>query len=162
LRQVGEDLDQNRAESAALITVFLAIVALTTATVAVLEVESAVPQANIRSGGDAFWWALVTLATVGYGEYYPVTIPGRIAAVVLMTVGVGVFGMLASYLANLFLPRASGGDGAGELVEIKAELERLSKQMDTLQATLGDGNPAPRGDAGAEPSALEPPGPKSD
>jgi voltage-gated potassium channel len=158
LRDVGQDLDRNRAESAALITVLLAIVALTAATVAVLEFESEVPQANIRSGGDALWWALVTLATVGYGDNYPVTIPGRVAAVVLMTVGVGVFGMLASYLANLFLPTAPGDDRAGELVEVKAELERLNQQLDTLQAMLGDRNPAPPGDAEVEPSGLEAPG----
>ena len=112
LSHVGEDLDQNRAESAALITVFLAIVVLTTATIAVLEFESEVPQANIRSGGDAFWWAIVTLATVGYGDYYPVTIWGRLAAIALMTVGVGIFGVLASYLANLFLPKTPDDDGA--------------------------------------------------
>jgi voltage-gated potassium channel len=162
LRQVGQDLDENRAESAALITVLLAIVALTAATVAVLEFESEVSQANIRTGGDALWWALVTLATVGYGDNYPVTIPGRIAAVVLMTVGVGIFGMLASYLASLFLPTAPDNDGAEELVEIQAELERLSQKLDVLQAMLTDPDPAPPAGAGAELSGLEPPGSKPD
>jgi voltage-gated potassium channel len=145
LSQVGEDLDRNRAESAALITVFLAIVVLTTATVAVLEFESEVPQANIHSAGDAFWWAIVTLATVGYGDYYPVTAWGRVAAVALMTMGVGIFGVLASYLANLFLPTtpdddgASGPPGAEELAEIKAELAALNRRLDAMQAVLGDG-----------------------
>ena len=138
LSQVGEDLDQNRAESAALITVFTAIVVLTTATIAVLEFESEVPGANIRSGGDAFWWAIVTLATVGYGDYYPVTIWGRIAAVALMTVGVGIFGVLASYLANLFLPQAPDEDPTGDLGEIRAELASLNARLDAIQARLGD------------------------
>jgi voltage-gated potassium channel len=148
LSQVGEDLDQNRAESAALITVFLAIVVLTTATIAVLEFESEVPGANIRSGGDAFWWAIVTLATVGYGDYYPVTIWGRIAAVALMTVGVGIFGVLASYLANLFLPRTPEEDG--NLDEIKSELAALNRRLDAIQAKLGEGAPRHSEDTDAE------------
>jgi len=151
LSQVGEDLDQNRAESAALITVFLAIVVLTTATIAVLEFESEVPQANIRSGGDAFWWAIVTLATVGYGDYYPVTLWGRIAAVALMTMGVGIFGVLASYLANLFLPTTLDDDGVPDLAEIKAELAALNTRLDAIQAMLGDEAPPCSEDTGAKP-----------
>jgi len=151
LSQVGEDLDQNRAESAALITVFLAIVVLTTAIIAVLEFESKVPQANIRSGGDAFWWAIVTLATVGYGDYYPVTLWGRIAAVALMTMGVGIFGVLASYLANLFLPTTLDDDGVPDLAEIKAELAALNTRLDAIQAMLGDEAPPCSEDTGAKP-----------
>jgi voltage-gated potassium channel len=150
LSQVGEDLDQNRAESAALITIFLVIVVLTTANIAVLEFESEVPQANIRSAGDAFWWAIVTLATVGYGDYYPVTASGRIAAVALMTVGVSIFGVLASYLANLFLPTSMDDDGDLDLAEIKAELTALNARLDALQAVLGDGAPPRSQDSGAE------------
>lgn len=137
LSQVGEDLDQNRAQSAALIMVLLAMVVLTVATVAVLEFESAVPRANLRTPQDAFWWSIVTMATVGYGDYYPTTRWGRIAAVALMTVGVGIFGVLASYLANFFLPRTSGDDASPDLAEIKAELAALNARLDSLSTQLG-------------------------
>jgi voltage-gated potassium channel len=150
LSQVGEDLDRNRAEGAALITVFLAIVVLTTATVAVLEFESEVPQANIRSAGDAFWWAIVTLATVGYGDYYPVTLWGRVGAIALMTVGIGIFGVLASYLANLFLPQTPDDDWPEDLDEVKAELAALHRRLDAIEAMLGDGAPRRPEDTGAE------------
>ena len=152
LSQVGEDLDQNRAESAALITLFLAIAVLTTATVAVLEFESEVPQANIRSAGDAFWWAIVTLATVCYGDFYPVTAWGRVGAMALMTMGVGIFGVLASYLASLFLPSTQDDNGAGDLDEIKAELAALNERLESLQAMLADeGPPVPRDPGASEP-----------
>jgi voltage-gated potassium channel len=151
LSQVGQDLDENRAQSAALITLLLAIVVLTTATVAVLEFEAEAPQASIHSAGDAVWWAIVTLATVGYGDYYPVTTGGRIAALALMTVGVGIFGVLASYLANLFLPSTSDDDEAADLDEIKDELAALNRRLDAIQAVLGDEEPPEPEDTGGNP-----------
>ena len=46
--------------------------------------------ANIENFGDAVWWAFVTITTVGYGDFYPVTVGGRFAAVLLMCGGVAV------------------------------------------------------------------------
>lgn len=157
LSQVGENLDQNRAQGAALIMVLLAIVVLTTATVATLEFESEVPEANIRTGQDAFWWSIVTMATVGYGDFYPITTWGRAAAVALMTVGIGIFGVLASFLANLFLPKTPDDDGAPDpdedpdLAGIKAELAAVNARLDVIQVMLGDRAPPRSGDTGTEP-----------
>lgn len=156
LSQVGDDLDQNRAQAAALITLLLALVVLTTATVAALEFESEVPDSNITSAGDAFWWSIVTMATVGYGDFYPVTGAGRASAVALMTVGVGIFGVLASFLANLFLPKSpeDGDDSApasaADLAGIQDQLEAMNGRLDALQAMLGEREPEPPGSAGTE------------
>ena len=65
--------------------------------------ESAADNANIKTAGDALWWAYVTITTVGYGDRYPVTTPGRIIGVMLLTAGVGLYGVLTAYLANFFL-----------------------------------------------------------
>jgi voltage-gated potassium channel len=46
--------------------------------------------ANTRLG-DAHWWAVVTIATVGYGDYYPVTAVGRVIAVFVTLSGIGIF-----------------------------------------------------------------------
>jgi voltage-gated potassium channel len=152
LSQVGEDLDQNRAQGAALIMVLLAVVVLTMATVAVLEFESEVPEGNIQTRHDAFWWSIVTMATVGYGDFYPTTAGGRIAAIALMTVGVGIFGVLASYLANLFLYRVPEDDGAPDLAGIEAELAAVHARLNAIEGMLRDRAPPPAGDTSAEPS----------
>jgi Ion channel len=59
--------------------------------------------ANITTASDAVWYTIVTITTVGYGDKYPVTNPGRIVGVLIMVVGVGLFGVLTGFLANVFL-----------------------------------------------------------
>ncbi|MGO4536316.1 potassium channel family protein [Leifsonia sp. 2MCAF36] len=73
---------------------------------------------NIRSFGDAVWWACVTMATVGYGDYYPVTVPGRVLAVVLMIGGVAIVGTASATIVNLLNERTQAvrrTDGAARL-----------------------------------------------
>ncbi len=71
----------------AYIVVFVYFIALAT-----LQVERDAAGANILTFGDAVWWAMVTIATVGYGEVYPVTLLGRAYAVLLMFSGILVIG----------------------------------------------------------------------
>ena len=71
----------------------------------VLLVEQGAPNANIKTYHDAVWWAFVTIATVGYGDYYPVTGWGQSMAVILMFFGIGIIGVLSSYLASTFISR---------------------------------------------------------
>jgi voltage-gated potassium channel len=56
----------------------------------------------IGSFGDAVWWAIVTATTVGYGDVSPVTLEGRVIAVVLMLTGIGVIGVFTATVASFF------------------------------------------------------------
>lgn len=80
-------------------TLFIYVISLT-----VLRFERDAPGATIVSFGDAIWWAFVTIATVGYGDEYPITIPGRFFAVILMLGGVAIVGtasaLVVSYLGE--------------------------------------------------------------
>lgn len=109
LTEMGVVVVERRAASTLLLVIFLAIVIFEVSGIAILQAELQNPAANIRTASDALWWAYVTVATVGYGDYYPVTIRGRVVGAFLMTAGVGLFSVITSYLADWFRrPRQSG------------------------------------------------------
>jgi voltage-gated potassium channel len=99
--------------------------------VAILNCET-VEHANIKTGGDALWWSFVTMATVGYGDYYPTTPGGRILAAALMTAGIALFGTFTAYVASFFLQGRRTrhhpvfpGEAGEQLQEILGRLKRL-------------------------------------
>jgi voltage-gated potassium channel len=53
---------------------------------------------KITNLGDVFWWAIITVTTVGYGDVYPITVEGRVIAAFLMIVGIAILGILISTL----------------------------------------------------------------
>jgi voltage-gated potassium channel len=104
-KRLVEDVVQNRGQYATFITILLALMVLTVASTLVLQFESRDPEnANIKTGGDALWWSFVTITTVGYGDFFPVTTLGRLTGVFVMFAGVGIIGALASILASLLVP----------------------------------------------------------
>ncbi|MTD17329.1 two pore domain potassium channel family protein [Nakamurella sp. YIM 132087] len=76
-----------------------AVAAVFLGALAVLDAEQNDPAANIHTFGDALWWACATVTTVGYGDRYPVTTPGRFVAVGLMLVGLAVVGVITASVA---------------------------------------------------------------
>ncbi len=92
-----DDVIKNRGQYAIFITLLTMVIVLTVSSVLVLQFDYKAPNANIVTGGDALWWAIVTITTVGYGDYYPVSGLGRTTGVVVMFAGVGIIGALASH-----------------------------------------------------------------
>jgi voltage-gated potassium channel len=129
-----KDILENRSQYAAFITILLALIVLTTSSVLVLEFESHSPDANITSGGDALWYSIVTITTVGYGDFYPVTAAGRIAATFIMLAGVGIIGALASILASVLVGGASAPEK--EDTPIEAPMPKGGNELDTIKNEL--------------------------
>jgi voltage-gated potassium channel len=71
----------------------------------VYDAEHKAPGANITQFGDAIWWAFVTIGTIGYGDYYPVTFEGRAIAVLLMIAGLAFVSIITVSVATMFLNR---------------------------------------------------------
>lgn len=87
---------------------------------------------NIHNYGDALWWAVVTVTTVGYGDRYPVTAPGRGVAVVLMITGIGLVGVLSATIASYFVGRQSSQD----MTDLHQRLDRIEAALARLAPTV--------------------------
>jgi voltage-gated potassium channel len=132
---------RRRAQSTLLSAVLAAIIMLEVGALLILDAESTSTQANIKTGIDALWWNIVTLATVGYGDKYPVTTAGRVVGVVVIVVGVGLFSALTSFLAQWFLKsRAADEQPQGANTAEVQDLNRLSVLLRTydVQQLLAD------------------------
>jgi voltage-gated potassium channel len=60
---------------------------------------------QLRSPGDGLWWSLVTLTTIGYGDIYPRTTPGRVLAAVEVLLGLGLVGTVTGKIASVLVER---------------------------------------------------------
>lgn len=72
----------------------------------VFQVEVGADGSNIKSFEDSLWWGVVTFLTVGYGDRFPVTVLGRLLAVVLMFGGVLVISLLTARISTIFFEAA--------------------------------------------------------
>ncbi|MGI5459846.1 potassium channel family protein [Streptomyces sp. CA-249302] len=103
---------------------------------AVVAVEDGARGANLRTYPQALWWSIETATTVGYGDFYPVTLGGRIIGAVVMVVGITTYGMVTAALATWFVGREQRrrhrlGPGARELGEETARA--LHERFDRLE-----------------------------
>lgn len=158
-RRLIADVGKNRSQYAGLVTVLTTLIILSSASVLVLEFEGRSPDSNIKSGSDAFWYSIVTITTVGYGDRYPVTTGGRITAMFIMVTGVGIIGALASMLSSVLVgsspaPAEEETPGAAPAPTVEQELATIKNELAALRRLLE--KTAVEGDR--EQTAGHPPG----
>lgn len=127
------------ASRAALLAAGSAAILILATAVMELDVERAAPRANITNFGDALWWAVSTITTVGYGDHYPVTAAGRAIAVVLMVAGAAIFGVVAAFAAAWFISTDRETDKsrhAANLAGLTAEIGQLRRTVAELSEQL--------------------------
>lgn len=132
VRRVWRRIMGDLAGSALLLAVFMVIAVLQYGAMLALWAEQDAANGNIKTGFDGVWYAYVTVTTVGYGDRFPVTNLGRSIGLVVMTVGVGLFGVITGFLANSFLsPRKA------DAAEAQETSDDLSAKVDALIAQVG-------------------------
>jgi voltage-gated potassium channel len=108
-----------------------AFMLVTVCSLSILMVETS-ERSNIKTAGDAIWWSLTTVTTVGYGDLYPVTQMGRFIASILMLGGVGLFGSLTALIASYFTAKEVQDQPnplLGELKALRLEVQALKEEI---------------------------------
>ena len=82
-----------------------AALVLFVASLAMLDAERGHRDAGIQTFGDALWWAVTTVTTVGYGDRYPVTETGRFVAAGLMLAGIALLGVVTASFASWLIEK---------------------------------------------------------
>lgn len=106
---------------------------------AVLDAEENVDGSNITNFGDALWWAMTTITTVGYGDHFPVTLIGRLVAGGLMIGGIAVLGVVTASVASWLVEHVAletAADVEAHEEPLRTEVARLAQQIELLTAQL--------------------------
>lgn len=102
---------------------------------AVLQTERDRPGANIDTFGKAVWWAINTVTTIGSEQLYPLTVTGRVIAVLLMIGGITLVGVVTASLASWIVQRVAEEDRsfqtatAAHIDELRVEIRKLAKEL---------------------------------
>ena len=125
----------SRSQQVTTSVVTLAFATWFVAGLAVTEAERQVDGANIQGVGDGWWWAITTMATVGYGDTYPVSTQGRIVGTALMIMGVALLGTITASIASNFNSTDSedsynGASSASEVDDLKKRIAELEGKLE--------------------------------
>ncbi|MET7902767.1 ion channel [Streptomyces sp. NPDC005355] len=154
-------------QAAAVATLVLAVVMLL-GSYAVVAAERDAPSANLTSYPRALWWSAETATTVGYGDFYPVTLRGRLIACLVMFVGITTYGVITAAIAAWFVGReenrrhrlaeALHDRVVGGERRLSADAEALHERFDRLEDMIsavgtpqGDGDDLTRRKGRARP-----------
>ena len=122
--------------------------------------ERHAPKSSIHTLGESLWWSVVTVTTVGYGDYTPVTVRGRVTAVFVMGIGLLTLAVVTAQVASSFVTQGPGhappGPQAGPAPEVTlADLDRRLARIEELITAAASSSPraagAPERDAGSDP-----------
>lgn len=134
-RQILKYLFENKAQGTFATVAMVSLVVLIFSSVVILNCETA-KDSNIKSANDALWWGVVTMATVGYGDKFPVTVPGRIVGAFLMVAGVGLFGTFTAYVSSFFVKSEQKEEKRREDLML-VELKEIRQQLDKIEQRVG-------------------------
>ncbi|MDF7664862.1 potassium channel family protein [Bifidobacterium sp. ESL0745] len=112
-----------------------AVLLVIVGSLAVLDEERYAPGATIKTWPDALWWTFVTITTVGYGDYAPVTATGRVIAFVLMVAGIGIIGVVTGTFGSWIVDQVSVDEEKNTEIT-RQQIEELSQRLEHIEQML--------------------------
>ena len=116
---------------------YLTILVITFGAALVLGAERDYPGSNIHTYGEAVWWACVTVTTVGYGDYVPVSPTGRGIATLMLFNGVAIISVITATISSRFVSDPEKGELPVTLDLVDERLERIEAALAVLTARGG-------------------------
>ncbi|MFH0910204.1 MAG: ion transporter [Planctomycetota bacterium] len=126
---------KHRAQGVFASTALVSFVLIVFSSIAILQAEKG-PGGNIHTPEDALWFSFATITTVGYGDIYPITRLGRFVAVLLMTAGMGMFGVFTGLIASWFLGQEAEAE-TRQIHRLAEQIHALSREIDRLSRAPG-------------------------
>lgn len=105
----------------------------------VYEAEHAIAGSSIDTYPDALWWAFVSITTIGYGAYYPVTFTGRMVTVVMVIAGVALIGVITGACASWVI-REVGNTSKDDEPVTRGQADKIERKLELLSDKIGDSN----------------------
>ena len=147
-------------------TVSGAVLLIYAASLAILETERGQPGAKIANFGDAVWWSITTVTTVGYGDLVPTTGTGRVIAVLLMMGGISLLGVVTATLASWIVQRVAQEDSEDQAAtaaqieavheDVRLQMEGLRNEIQQLRDVVASRQPPPGTHNGHSVGAVSP------
>jgi voltage-gated potassium channel len=103
---------------------------------AMFDVERHAPGATITSFGNALWWSIVTITTVGYGDLTPVTVVGRLIATGVMISGIALLGVVTATIASWIVEQVGRRNDEAQTAT-RRDLQELADEIRALREQVG-------------------------
>jgi voltage-gated potassium channel len=96
-----------------------------------------VDRENYPSIASGLWWAAQTVTTVGYGDSVPMTLPGRLIAVLVMLLGIGFLTVITASITSTFVSRSRSEQTPTDVeTAIAEQLRQLDSRLESIEAAL--------------------------
>jgi voltage-gated potassium channel len=102
---------------------------------------------NIRTLGESVWWSIVTVTTVGYGDYHPITTWGRVTACFIMGIGIVTIAVVTAQVSSSFIEQAArrrAATASAQAATTDVTLAELARRLDQIEELLTARLPEPR------------------
>jgi len=111
----------------------ITVVVTVPAAIITYQIERNANGANIKTFGDAIWWSITTIFTVGYGDRFPVTGLGKVMATLVMLSGISLVGVITASIASWFVRSDEEKSDAVQLHDLMRELQEIKARIEKLE-----------------------------